>query len=94
MSALQSDVCSRRPVAPKPRPEKENHVNTDTKPVVAKPEAAPPSKTRKAASRPPESSRAADFYRRSGIARIRCTACRVGSLDARSGCGKPNAITI
>ncbi len=34
-------------------------MNTDTKPVVAKPEAAPPSKTRKAASRPSESSRAA-----------------------------------
>ncbi len=34
-------------------------MNTDTKPVVAKPEATPPSKTRKAAPRPLESSRVA-----------------------------------
>jgi hypothetical protein len=34
-------------------------VSTDSKPVVEKPKAAPPSKTGKAASRPPGSSRAA-----------------------------------
>ncbi len=34
-------------------------MNTDTKPVVEKPKAAPLAKTRKAAPRPPESSRAA-----------------------------------
>ncbi len=34
-------------------------MNTDTKAVVEKPKAAPPSKTRKAAPRPPELSRAA-----------------------------------
>ncbi len=43
----------------KPRPEKEIHVNTDTKPAVEKPKAAPPSKARKAESRPLGSSRAA-----------------------------------
>ena len=34
-------------------------MNIDTKPVVEKPKVAPPARTRKAASRPPESSRAA-----------------------------------
>jgi hypothetical protein len=53
MSALQSNVCSRRPVAPKPRPEKENHMNANTKPVAGEPTHKLAAKPRKAARRPP-----------------------------------------
>ena len=76
MSARPSHESWGRPVAPKPRPEKETHVNTETKPearavvsesartpakksTAAKPKAAAPSKTRKAARRPLPSSRGA-----------------------------------
>jgi hypothetical protein len=59
MSPRQSNVCWGRPVAPKPRPEKENHVNTNTKPVAATPAPALPSKNRKDSRRPLRSSRAA-----------------------------------
>jgi hypothetical protein len=44
---------------PKPRPEKENHVNANTKPLAAMPTPAQSAKNRKAAHRPPRSSRAA-----------------------------------
>jgi hypothetical protein len=46
-------------VAPKPRPEKENHVNANTKPLAATPTPAQSAKNKKDARRPPESSRAA-----------------------------------
>jgi hypothetical protein len=38
-------------VAPKPRPEKENHMNANTKPVAAEPKAAVTSESRKARPR-------------------------------------------
>jgi hypothetical protein len=52
MSPPRSNVCWGRPVAPKPRPEKENHMSANKKPVAAEPTAVRPTKPRKAARRP------------------------------------------
>ena len=56
MSARPSDECRGRPVAPKPRPEKEIYVNTNTKPAAATPTLALPSELKKVVQRPRRSS--------------------------------------
>jgi hypothetical protein len=70
MSALQSNVCSRRPVAPKRRPEKENNMNANTKPLAGEPTHKLAAKPRKAA-RPPRTA--------NKVAKLVCRYC--GSDD-------------